>query len=94
MYPGGPVNPVVRDIARKVGANEGQVLLKWAHQVTHGGPIVTTSSKAERLEDHMKTFTEMGNLSDAHIKAIEEAGNKSPQPLRVSTLSKHQKLPY
>jgi diketogulonate reductase-like aldo/keto reductase len=84
--PGGPVDSVASDIARELGASEGQVLLKWAHQVTHGGPIVTTSSKPERLEEHMKAFTELGNLSGAQIKAIEEAGNKSPKPFRVSTI--------
>jgi diketogulonate reductase-like aldo/keto reductase len=85
-YPGGPADNVVSDIARELGANEGQVLLKWAHQVTHRGPIVTTSSKAERLKEHIKAFTEMRDLSDAQIKAIEEAGNKSPQSLRRDTI--------
>lgn len=84
LYPGGPVDAIVRDIALDLNADEGQILLKWAHQVTHGGPVVTTSSKAERLRQHVKAFTEMKDLSEAQIKAIEEAGNTSPQPLRVS----------
>lgn len=85
---------VVSDIAHQLGASEGQVLLKWAHQVTHGGPVVTTSSKSERLEGHIKAFTEMGDLSDAYIKAIEEVGNKWPQPLRVSPVYSFQRCLY
>lgn len=94
MYPGGPVDGVVRDIAHQLGASEGQVLLKWAHQVAHGGPVVTTSSKLERLEEHIKAFTKMGDLCDAHIKAIEEAGAKSPQPLRVGPAYYFERLTY
>lgn len=34
--PGGPVDAIVQKIAKAVGCNEGQVLLKWAQQVSKG----------------------------------------------------------
>lgn len=33
---GGPLDPVVERIAKETGLNEGQVLLKWARQVSKG----------------------------------------------------------
>jgi diketogulonate reductase-like aldo/keto reductase len=83
-YAGGPVDPVVQKVARELGATESQVLLKWAHQVTNGGPVVTTSSKEERLKEHIQVFTEIKDLSDVQMSAIAEAGKQSPQPFRVS----------
>ncbi|GHJ85377.1 hypothetical protein NliqN6_1779 [Naganishia liquefaciens] len=74
--PGGPVDPVVKDIAQELVATEGQVLLKWAHQITHGGIVLTTSSKKERLEEQIKAFTEIKDLSDEQMQAIAEAGKQ------------------
>lgn len=66
---GGPVDETVEKVAKSLGATPGQVLLKWAQQVT-GGVIVTTSSKPERLVEQLKTFTEVPNLSQEQINEI------------------------
>ncbi|KAJ9116992.1 hypothetical protein QFC22_004650 [Naganishia vaughanmartiniae] len=86
-YPGGPVDPIVQQIARDLGATESQVLLKWAHQITHGGPVVTTSNKSERLEEHIKALTEMGDLSDTQMQAIVEGGKQNPQRFRMEDMN-------
>lgn len=83
-HPGGPVDPIVKKIAQELGATEGQVLLKWAHQITHGGIVLTTSSKKERLEEQIKAFTEIKNLSDEQVKAVGEAGKKAHHRVFVS----------
>jgi diketogulonate reductase-like aldo/keto reductase len=84
--PGGPVDPVVKKIAQELGATDGQVLLKWAHQITNGGIVLTTSSKKERLEEQIKAFTEIKDLSDEQVKAIGEAGKEKPQRIFVSRI--------
>lgn len=38
--PGGPVDPVVKDLAGKYGCTEAQVLLAWAKQ--YGGGVAVT----------------------------------------------------
>jgi diketogulonate reductase-like aldo/keto reductase len=63
---------------------EGQVLLKWAHQITHGGVVLTTSSKKSRLEEQIKAFTEIKDLSDEQVKAVAEAGKKVHHRVFVS----------
>lgn len=82
--PGGPVDPVVKKVAQELGATEGQVLLKWAHQITHGGIVLTTSSKKERLEEQIKAFTEIKDLSDEQVQAIAEAGKQQLHRVFVS----------
>ncbi|KAI5450688.1 hypothetical protein NCC49_002699 [Naganishia albida] len=76
-HPGGPVDPIIKQIAQELGATEGQVLLKWAHQVTHGGIVLTTSSKKERLEEQIKAFTQVKELSEEQVRAVGEAGKKA-----------------
>jgi diketogulonate reductase-like aldo/keto reductase len=83
-FPGGPVDPVVKDIAELIGLTEDQVLLKWAHQVTHGGIVLTGSASAERLTGQVKAFEEMGDLSESQVRAISEAGMKKHQRVFVS----------
>jgi len=72
--PGGPVDAVVAKIAESKKCTEGQVLLKWAQQVSKG-VIVTTSSKADRLDEQLKAFTEVPELSSDELKEITEAGS-------------------
>jgi diketogulonate reductase-like aldo/keto reductase len=83
---GGPVDQVVKDIAKELGLTEDQVLLKWAHQVTYGGIVITTSLKKERLQGQVKAFSHMPDLSDAHVQAIIHAGKKLHYRRFVSTL--------
>jgi diketogulonate reductase-like aldo/keto reductase len=73
------VDTVVQRIASEIGATEDQVLMKWAHRVTYGGVIVTTSSKKERLTGQIKALTEMRELTEAQIRGIVEAGAQKHQ---------------
>ncbi|KAL7416108.1 NADP-dependent oxidoreductase domain-containing protein [Mrakia frigida] len=70
--PGGEVDAVVKTIAEKKGATEGNVLLRWALQ-RGGGEVVTTSTKAERLKEQLTTLN--FELSEEEMKAIDEAGS-------------------
>ncbi|KAJ9125558.1 hypothetical protein QFC22_000520 [Naganishia vaughanmartiniae] len=75
-HPGGPVDQVVKDIAEELSMTEDQVLLKWAHQVTYGGIVITTSLKKERLQGQVKAFATMPYLSDTQVRTIADAGKK------------------
>ncbi|KAJ9101783.1 hypothetical protein QFC21_003122 [Naganishia friedmannii] len=86
-YPGGPVDPVLRGIAQQRDATESQILLKWATQISHGGPVVTTSNKEERLLAHAKALTEIDNLTDAQMQAIAGAGKQKPQRFRMQDMN-------
>jgi hypothetical protein len=57
--------------------------MKWAHQVTYGGVIVTTSSKKNRLLGQMKALIEMKGLSAEQIQEIADAGAKKHQRVYV-----------
>lgn len=80
----------MKKIAQELGATDGQVLLKWAHQITHGGIVVTTSSKKERLVEQIKAFTDIKDLSKEQVQAIAEAGKKEHHRVFVSYCSAHQ----
>lgn len=73
-FQGGPVDAVVKEIAESLGATEDQVLLKWAHQVTRGGIVLTTSHSAERLRGQTGAFEEMKALLESQVQAITDAG--------------------
>ena len=49
--PEGPVDPVIARVARRIGGNPGQVLLKWVR--SKGVVVVTTSSKKRRLQEYL-----------------------------------------
>lgn len=53
--------------------------MKWAHQVTYGGVVVTTSSKKDRLLGQMNALTEMKELTDEQIGEIVKTGAKKHQ---------------
>jgi diketogulonate reductase-like aldo/keto reductase len=52
MYPGGPVDPVLQTIARRIGGTPGQVIFKWAH--AKGFVVVTTTAKPARLDEYLR----------------------------------------
>lgn len=60
---------MLEKIAKAHNVTEGSVLLRWAQQ-TSEGIIVTTSSKAERLQEMRKAFTGDFKLSEEEIKEI------------------------
>ncbi|KAG8857333.1 hypothetical protein FRB96_005820 [Tulasnella sp. 330] len=71
--PDGPVDAPVKKAADRLKATPAQVLLLWVRQ--KGCVIVTTSSKAERLEEYLG-IAELGPLTDEEMRAIDEAGLK------------------
>ncbi|SJL00492.1 related to aldo-keto reductase YPR1 [Armillaria ostoyae] len=71
--PGGPLDPVVGAIADRLQISPGQVYTKWLIQ--KGILVVTTSSKAARIIETLKT-PDVTDLTSEDIAAIEEAGGK------------------
>ncbi|OCF34646.1 aldose reductase [Kwoniella heveanensis CBS 569] len=70
---GGPIDGIVKQIAKDRGIEESQVLLKWAEQKT-GGVLVTTSSNVERQKIQLEAVTKVSPLSDDEVEQISEAG--------------------
>ncbi|KAK0240041.1 NADP-dependent oxidoreductase domain-containing protein [Armillaria nabsnona] len=71
--PGGPLDPVVAAIADRLQISSSQVYTKWLIQ--KGILVVTTSSKAARIIETLKT-PDVTDLTPEDIAAIEEAGGK------------------
>jgi len=76
--PNGPVDPVVSEIANRLGKSPAQVLLRW-NCIKTKGVVVTTSSKIDRLKEYLGT-TEV-DLSQEDVEKIDEAG-RSSEPYR------------
>ena len=51
-YPGGPVDPVLAAIARRIGGTSGQVIFKWAH--AKGFVVVTTTARRARMDEYLR----------------------------------------
>jgi len=79
QMPGGPLDPVLNKIAKRLGPDTtpAQVIFAWIHN--KGVVIVTTSSKKERLHEYLD-FPKLGPLTEAEIEEIEEAGIKGGLP--------------
>lgn len=67
---GGPAEAVVGDIAARLGRTPGQVLLRWSLQT--GRCVITTTSKAERLQEYLDIFA--FELSEDDVARISAAG--------------------
>lgn len=88
-FRGGSVDTVVNSIAESLGATADQVLLKWAHQVTNGGVVLTASSCAERLKGQTKAFDELRSLSEKEVQSITQAGSRQKNYSSLYTSSLH-----
>lgn len=88
---GGPLDPVLQKIAGQTGLNEGQVLLKWAKQVSRG-VIVTTSTKADRLKEHLAAL-QAPELTSEQVDEITQAGRTSPQRFFKGVLLQPEQKP-
>ncbi|KZV89901.1 hypothetical protein EXIGLDRAFT_721004 [Exidia glandulosa HHB12029] len=75
--PGGPLDPVLARIAKRIGGTPAQVIFAWLRQ--KGVIIVTTSGKAERLREYL-AVPSLPELTSEEIEEIEEAGRKGPEP--------------
>ncbi|WRT65506.1 uncharacterized protein IL334_002449 [Kwoniella shivajii] len=72
---GGPVDEIVKEIAKSKGIEESQVLLNWAAQTTQG-VVVTTSTNPERQKIQLEAITKSSHLTEEEIDKISEAGKK------------------
>ncbi|KIO23259.1 hypothetical protein M407DRAFT_214936 [Tulasnella calospora MUT 4182] len=84
-YPGGPVDEPVRKAAERLNATPVQVLLAWVR--SKGAVVVTTSSKAERLQEYLAAG-DLPPLTNEEIAAIDEAGRQGPVALESRGLTK------
>lgn len=69
----GPVDGVVGKLAQKYGVSSSSVLLRWL--IEQGVVAITTSSKKERLEEHLMQVTTF-SLSKEEVDEISQAGKK------------------
>ncbi|KAI9432123.1 NADP-dependent oxidoreductase domain-containing protein [Lactarius indigo] len=74
-YPGGPVDPVLSTIARRIGGTPGQVIFKWAH--AKGFVVVTTTERRTRLDEYL-AVVHLPDLTKEEIDAIDRAGALGP----------------
>ncbi|KAH9160221.1 2,5-diketo-D-gluconic acid reductase [Lactarius sanguifluus] len=74
-YPGGPVDPVLSTIARRIGGTPGQVIFKWAH--AKGFVVVTTTERRTRLDEYLGVV-HLPDLTKDEIDAIDRAGALGP----------------
>jgi len=74
-YPGGPVDPVLRTIARRIGGTPGQVIFKWAH--VKGFVVVTTTARRARMDEYLRVF-HLPDLTPDEVEAIDKAGAQGP----------------
>lgn len=52
---GGPLDPVLDELARKYAVTPGEILLRWI--IDQGVVAITTSSKEQRMSDMLRTIT-------------------------------------
>ncbi|KAH9915022.1 NADP-dependent oxidoreductase domain-containing protein [Epithele typhae] len=89
-FPDGPVDsallaPIRRRLEKEAGApvTEAQVLLLW-HRA-HGVIEITTSSKAERMQEYLDILR-LPDLTSAEVKTIDDAGSTVHRRFFVSNL--------
>ncbi|KAF7590931.1 hypothetical protein BBP40_002237 [Aspergillus hancockii] len=70
--PGGPVDPIVAELAAKYNVTEGEILLRWS--LDRGDVSITTSSKEARLQEflHVLTF----QLTPEEVEGICQLGKQ------------------
>mmetsp|Transcript_30233 Transcript_30233/g.50804 ORF Transcript_30233/g.50804 Transcript_30233/m.50804 type:complete len:289 (-) Transcript_30233:122-988(-) len=76
LCPGGPVDSLVADLAKKYRRSASQVLLQW--NIQKGCVVVTTSRHESRLKEYLQLVREPFALSESEMRAIDEAGAKKP----------------
>ncbi|KAI0043787.1 Aldo/keto reductase [Auriscalpium vulgare] len=73
--PGGPLDPVLAAIAKRIGGTPAQVIFKWV--IAKGAVVVTTTSRPERLKEYL-AVPELPDLTDAEVASIDAAGATLP----------------
>jgi len=69
---GGPVDGVLKSLAKKYAVSEGEICLRWC--VDQDIVAITTSSKEQRLSDYLRAMT--FKLTPKEIDMINEEGAK------------------
>lgn len=69
---GGPLDPILDELARKYAVTPGEVLLRWI--LEQGAVAITTSSKEQRMSDMLRTVT--FTLTPREQDTITEAGKE------------------
>jgi len=83
-FPGGPLDPVLATIARRIGGTPGQVIFKWAH--AKGFVVVTTTARRTRLDEYLGVV-HLPDLTPEEMEAIDKAGAMGPpEPTRSLAL--------
>lgn len=70
-HPGGPLKPVLSRIAKRLGTDEANVLLKWTTQ--RGVVAITTSSNEGRIQKMAKA-SQLDKLTDEEMAEIDKVG--------------------
>jgi diketogulonate reductase-like aldo/keto reductase len=70
-HPGGPLKPILKKIAERLGTDEANVLLKWTIQ--KGVVAITTSSNEERIKK-MAKVDQLEKLTKGEMEEIDKAG--------------------
>jgi diketogulonate reductase-like aldo/keto reductase len=78
LWPGGPVDPLLEELSQKYQRSTSAILLKYTSQ--KGYLPITTTSKVERMNDFLSTFsTQESNsfqLSEEDLQRIDTEGRK------------------
>jgi diketogulonate reductase-like aldo/keto reductase len=86
--PNGPVDCILRDLAKKYSVTESDIVLKWC--LDQGIAVITTSGKPLRLQTYRENISSF-NLLPEEIKQICDAGNE--KHFRVYYRSKQPLIP-
>lgn len=70
-HPGGPLRPVLEKIAKRLGTDEANVLLKWTTQ--KGVVAITTSSNEGRIQK-MAGVDKLDKLTEEEMAEIDKVG--------------------
>ncbi|KAJ5888863.1 hypothetical protein N7495_008904 [Penicillium taxi] len=70
--PGGPVDPLLSQLATKYAVSESEILLRWT--IDRGAVAITTSSKESRLTNYLRALT--FELTPKEVEEISELGQQ------------------
>jgi diketogulonate reductase-like aldo/keto reductase len=69
---GGPLDPLLENLARKYAVGPGEILLRWC--IDQGVVPITTSAKEQRMSDYLRVMT--FKLTPVEVDEISKAGNE------------------
>jgi diketogulonate reductase-like aldo/keto reductase len=72
LWPGGPTDRVVEELAAKYSVSTSHILLKYTNQ--KGFVAITTSRQRERAVDYLSVMSSLFELTTEEVAAIDESG--------------------